>query len=40
MISALDHKRALDGDRGLNTGGMARLRQIVLFGRDGANCME
>ena len=25
MVSSMDHKRALDGDRGLNTGGMGTI---------------
>ena len=25
MVSSMDHKRALDGDQGLNTGGMGTI---------------
>ena len=25
MVSSMDHKRALDGDKGLNTGGMGTI---------------
>jgi phosphoribosylamine--glycine ligase len=28
MVSSMDHKRALDGDKGLNTGGMGRISKI------------
>ena len=30
MISSMDHKRALDGDKGLNTGGMGVVKQMNL----------
>ncbi|MEG1800498.1 MAG: phosphoribosylamine--glycine ligase, partial [Oscillospiraceae bacterium] len=34
MISAKDHKRALDGDKGLNTGGMGVIAPNVAYTKD------
>ena len=41
MISSMDHKRALDGDKGLNTGGMGTLSPNPYYTEDVAKeCME
>ncbi len=41
MISSMDHKRALDGDMGLNTGGMGTVSPNPYYTEDIANeCME
>lgn len=41
MISSMDHKRALDGDLGLNTGGMGTLSPNPCYTEDIAKeCME
>lgn len=41
MVSALDHKRALDGDLGLNTGGMGSLAPNPYYTEEAARqCME
>ena len=41
MISSMDHKRALDGDKGLNTGGMGTLSPNPYYTDDIAKeCME
>ncbi len=41
MISSMDHKRALDGDRGLNTGGMGTVAPNPYYTADIAKrCME
>lgn len=41
MISAMDHKRALDGDKGLNTGGMGTIAPNPYFTSDIADvCMK
>ena len=41
MISSMDHKRALDGDRGLNTGGMGTVAPNPCYTPDVAReCME
>ena len=29
MVSSMDHKRALDGDKGLNTGGMGTIAPMT-----------
>ncbi len=41
MISSMDHKRALDGDRGLNTGGMGTVAPNPFYTPEIADqCME
>ena len=41
MVSSMDHKRALDGDRGLNTGGMGTIAPNPYYTPDVAKrCME
>ena len=41
MISSMDHKRALDGDRGLNTGGMGTVAPNPYYTKEIADeCME
>ena len=41
MVSSMDHKRALDGDRGLNTGGMGTIAPNPYYTPEiAARCME
>ncbi len=41
MVSSMDHKRALDGDKGLNTGGMGTVAPNPYYTEDIARlCME
>ena len=41
MVSSMDHKRALDGDEGLNTGGMGTIAPNPYYTEEIANrCME
>ena len=41
MVSSMDHKRALDGDKGLNTGGMGTVSPNPYYTEDIAKeCME
>ena len=41
MVSSMDHKRALDGDQGLNTGGMGTIAPNPYYTADvAARCME
>lgn len=41
MVSSMDHKRALDGDRGLNTGGMGTIAPNPYYTEEMAReCME
>ena len=41
MASSMDHKRALDGDRGLNTGGMGVIAPNPYYTPEvAARCME
>ncbi|MBQ4617780.1 MAG: phosphoribosylamine--glycine ligase [Clostridia bacterium] len=41
MVSSMDHKRALDGDKGLNTGGMGTVAPNPYYTDDvAATCME
>ena len=41
MVSSMDHKRALDDDRGLNTGGMGTVAPNPYYTKEIANaCME
>lgn len=41
MVSSMDHKRALDGDRGLNTGGMGTVAPNPFYTKEIADlCME
>lgn len=41
MVSSMDHKRALDGDKGLNTGGMGTVAPNPYYTREVADeCMQ
>ncbi len=41
MVSSMDHKRALDGDKGLNTGGMGTIAPNPFYTKEvAAECME
>ena len=41
MVSSMDHKRALDGDKGLNTGGMGTVAPNPHYTKEiAARCME
>ncbi|MBR5229546.1 MAG: phosphoribosylamine--glycine ligase [Firmicutes bacterium] len=41
MVSSMDHKRALDGDKGLNTGGMGTIAPNPYYTEEiAAECME
>lgn len=41
MVSSMDHKRALDGDKGLNTGGMGTVSPNPYYNDEvAAECME
>ena len=41
MVSSMDHKRALDGDKGLNTGGMGTVAPNPFYTKKiAAECME
>ena len=41
MVSSMDHKRALDGDKGLNTGGMGTIAPNPYYTKDIADrCMK
>ena len=41
MVSSMDHKRALDGDQGLNTGGMGTIAPNPYYTKDvAARCMN
>ncbi|MBR3107790.1 MAG: phosphoribosylamine--glycine ligase [Clostridia bacterium] len=41
MVSSMDHKRALDGDKGLNTGGMGTIAPNPYYTKDVAErCMK
>ena len=41
MVSSMDHKRALDGDQGLNTGGMGTIAPNPYYTKEVADrCME
>lgn len=41
MVSSMDHKRALDGDKGLNTGGMGTIAPNPYYTKEVAQeCME
>ena len=40
MVSSMDHKRALDGDKGLNTGGMGTVAPNPYYTPAAERCME